>query len=197
MGWPFWATHLPPKIFGTLIGSDIVRTPRGRPLTLARGQQRRPVEWLDLVPDVPAVVYTRGHVEPGQPNFVYLPGGCLPPPPATLNPSTVVPGIHCVRFAQLHGSQTLPPSSGAQGYEAAAYVRFILDCWDRLPAATAFLHDHRSSWHSSDMVLRRLPLMSTPRIYIFYPLGMLKQPVLRPLGPLDTAGADTLLRVVD
>lgn len=102
-----------------------------------------------------------------------------------------------MRFAQLHGSQTLPLSSGAQGYEAAAYVRFILDCWDRLPAATAFLHDHRSSWHSSDMVLRRLPLMSTPRIYIFFPLGMLKQPVLKPLGPLDTAGADTLLRVVD
>eukprot|EP00995_Heteronema_vittatum_P004661 NODE_1725_length_901_cov_318.781690_g1201_i0.p1 GENE.NODE_1725_length_901_cov_318.781690_g1201_i0~~NODE_1725_length_901_cov_318.781690_g1201_i0.p1 ORF type:complete len:183 (+),score=48.73 NODE_1725_length_901_cov_318.781690_g1201_i0:301-849(+) len=41
---------------------------------------------------------------------------------------------------------------GHNGYEAAVYLRFILECWDSLPESTAFLHAHRSSWHSSDIV---------------------------------------------
>lgn len=38
------------------------------------GPQNRSLDWLDAVPNVPYLVYTRGHVEPDRPNFVYIPG---------------------------------------------------------------------------------------------------------------------------
>ena len=39
---------------------------------------------------------------------------------------------------------------------AQAYLQFIVDFYDRLPAAMVFLHAHRSAWHRGD-ALRLLP----------------------------------------
>ena len=44
------------------------------------------------------------------------------------------------------------------GREAPAYLRFIIDHYDALPARMVFLHGDRSAWHDRDLVsvLRRL-----------------------------------------
>eukprot|EP00884_Botryococcus_braunii_P021084 jgi/Botrbrau1/765/Bobra.0181s0022.2 len=45
-----------------------------------------------------------------------------------------------------------------KGNEAMAYLQFIIDYYDRLPASMVFLHGHRGTWHFRDHVpiLRRL-----------------------------------------
>ena len=41
---------------------------------------------------------------------------------------------------------------GNKGKEATSYLKYIVDNYDALPDHTAFLHAHRSSWHSPDIV---------------------------------------------
>jgi len=47
---------------------------------------------------------------------------------------------------------------GSFGFEAAVYIKFILDCWDQLPSRTAFIHGHEIAYHNGNMteLLRRL-----------------------------------------
>jgi len=99
-----------------------------RLIVVARAPKNRSLSWLDNVPEVPKLIYTRGHHEPNRTNYIYIPGSF--------------------------------------GNEASVYIRFFLDCWDSLPAHTAFLHDHRSSWHNTNMdeILRRLQWGKHPYI---------------------------------
>ena len=39
------------------------------------------------------------------------------------------------------------------GYEATAFLSFIIDNYDALPAAMVFLHGHRYSYHSEDLLI--------------------------------------------
>jgi len=39
------------------------------------------------------------------------------------------------------------------GYEAAIYLKFIIDHYDRLPNMTAFVHGHRHTWHNTRDIL--------------------------------------------
>eukprot|EP01027_Heterolobosea_sp_BB2_P025900 GEZU01039767.1.p1 GENE.GEZU01039767.1~~GEZU01039767.1.p1 ORF type:complete len:386 (+),score=99.50 GEZU01039767.1:43-1158(+) len=49
---------------------------------------------------------------------------------------------------------------GNKGQEAQAYLKFVLDYYDNLPANVLFLHAHRSAWHTKmeniDPVIRNL-----------------------------------------
>lgn len=53
--------------------------------------------------------------------------------------------------------------------EASAFLQFIAEYYDCLPEATAFIHGHRTSWHSPDIV-RVLHLLQWQEIKRYLPL---------------------------
>ncbi|KAJ3185933.1 hypothetical protein HDU85_000847 [Gaertneriomyces sp. JEL0708] len=60
-----------------------------------------------------------------------------------------------------------------KGNEASAYLKFILDNWQKLPERMAFIHGHRQSWHSTapidELLLRgnwdAAPFIKIPATY--------------------------------